>query len=170
MAEISNEEQEVFVTESRELYVEVSSVLNVSPKMDTSVFPISRNTPVERSIQQAIESLNNDKLALLTSKGNEVKKLVAIVEQIKQKGPKDLQQLNRLSLLPSLINPSYASKHSIANIQAFFGDEIEMGDQEKAARKEIQGHKVYDIPCLSILLVRKAVNVTASKLPEWNTQ
>lgn len=170
LAEISKEEHDVFVVEARELYVEVSDVLKVQPKMDSSVYPITRNTTVDRPVQNAITALKTDNIALLSARGNEVKKLVAIVERIKQRGPKDIKQFNKLTVLPSLINPGYASKHSVPNIQAFFGDPIEMQDKEKSVKKDIHGHKVYDLPCLSILLVRKAIEAPASKLSGWSAQ
>lgn len=170
LIEILKDENEAFVTESRELYVEVSKALKVAPKMETSLLTISRNTPTGKPLQSALDALKTEKVILLTARGNEVKKLVAIVEQIKQKGPGDIKQLNRLSGIPSLINPSYSAKHSISNIQIFLGDEVATKNEDAALKKEIKGHKMYDIPFLSVLLVRKSIDVPSAQFSDWTSQ
>lgn len=150
--------------------MDVSDALKLPPKMEASLVHVSRNTPSQRLVEKSIKTLNNENGILLTARGNEVKKLVAVIEQIKQQGPKKLRQLNRISIQPSLINPSYNAKHSIPNIQAFYGDEITTTSTEIALTKEIKGHKVYDVPAMSVLLLKLSVEVPYSKFSDWTFQ
>lgn len=156
LQEILTEEADVLTTESRQLYIDVSKKLKVSPKLDDALIIITRNTVSKKYLEASLEALEKHKAVILVAKGPELNKLVSVVEQIKQKG--DVKQLNKLTQQLSLINPSYSPQHSINNIKVFFGDDLSSQDAEKTALREIKGHKVYDVPVLSVLLVKVEVN------------
>lgn len=168
LKEISRDEEDVFVTDSRHLYLGCAKSGKFAPKIEDALIIIAKNTVAKKYVDTVRDALNDHKAVLLVAKGNELKKLVSVVEQVKQKSGK-LSQFNKLTKQPSLINPSYSPQHSINNVKVFFGDEIETLAPEESALREIKGHKVYDVPCLNILLV-SGVELSQSDFADWTSQ
>lgn len=169
LEEISNGEAESLQDESRELLLKLSSSAGLSPRLDDSVKIIGRNTSADDVVRYALQRMEKYKVVLLVAKSKEISRLVSAVEQVKLK--RRVKQLNQASVQPSLINPAYNPKQSITNIQTFFGDEIESTkSQEAAAKREIHGHKVYEVPCLRVALFAHTVELEQLKLAGWTVQ
>lgn len=169
LEEISKGEADVLLDDSADLLLKTCNTAGVSARPDRSVVIAGRNTTSEEMIRAAIGSLEASKAVLIVATSKAIPRAVSAVEQLKLS--RKLTQLNRVSLQPSLINPGYSPAQSIPNIQAFFGDEEDPGKSKEAAtRREINGHKVYDVPCLSIVLFDNSVDIQASKFKGWTVQ
>lgn len=166
---VTIEEHEVFVTDCRHLYLEVAGKLASTAKVDSAVVFIA-NAPAKKYVEICQKILQEHEVILMAGRGSELKKLVSVVEQVKQTSKGRISQMNKLFRQPSLINPSYAAQHSTKNVQIFFGDEISGNSAPEAALKEIKGHKVYDVPCMAVVLTKGEAEVAKSAFPEWSVQ
>lgn len=169
LEELVSEELAALTTDTRHVYLDVTKRLSVLPKVDEAVV-IVQNGLVRKYTSGVSELLRTHPVLVLAGCGKNIQKLVAVVELVKQQT--SLTQFNQISTQPSLINPEYKAEKSTKNIQVFFGDDIVSPSEDAAgaARREIRGHKVYDVPCLTVVLTTSQVQVPVSGLHGWSMQ
>lgn len=169
LRELLDEELAVLTTDTRHVYLDVAKELSVLAKVDEAAV-IVQNGLVSKYTSAWSDLLQNHPLVVMAACGKNIQKLVAVVELLKQKTP--LTQFNQISTQPSLVNPAYKPEKSIKNIQVFFGDDIVSLSENAAtaARREIQGHKVYDVPCLTVALATSQVKIPVGGLKGWSMQ
>lgn len=165
---VTTEEQEVFVTDCRQLYLDTTAKLGHTPKVDTELIVVGK-LPAKKYLQVCKSALATQGAVMIVAKGPEVAKLVSVVEQAKQNTKGRVAQLNKLFRQPSLINPSYAATNSMKNVQIFFGDDTDSNISASSVLKEIKGHKVYDVPCMAVLLAT-GDKISSSGLDGWTVQ
>ncbi|KAF5209080.1 hypothetical protein E0198_004355 [Clavispora lusitaniae] len=175
LLEVISEELDAFTSDSRNDYLEAAKKLGVTAKVDEAVVVIG-NEPAPKYVASCTELLQKYKVVLLAASGRNLQKLVAVAEQIKHASNSQIAQFNKVSTQPSLINPAYRAEQSMKNVQVFFGDDTasqsdtpSQSDSASAALREIRGHKVYDVPCLRIILAQNT-DIPANGLSGWSLQ
>lgn len=166
---VATDERDVFVTDCRHLYLEFCAKLKRKPSIESALIIIGKN-PAKRYVERCKLSLDTHHVIVVVARGPELSKLVAVVEQIKSRTKGKVTQMNKIFRQSSLINPGYSAQNSISNVQMFFGDEIDSLSPSEAARKEIKGHKVYDVACMAVVLVDGEVRVSHLDYPDWTIQ
>lgn len=169
LKQLLEEELEAFTTDTRHVYLDVAKQLSVLPKVDEAAV-IVQNGLVPKYTSAWSDLLQKQPVVVMAACGKNIQKLVAAVELLKQSTP--LTQFNQISTQPSLVNPAYKPEKSTKNVQVFFGDDIVSSSQDAAgaARREIQGHKVYDVPCLTVALATSEVKIPVGGLNGWSMQ
>ena len=175
LLEVISEELDAFTSDSRNDYLEAAKKLGVTAKVDEAVVIIG-NEPAPKYVALCTELLQKYKVVLLAASGRNLQKLVGVAEQIKHASNSQISQFNKVSTQPSLINPAYRAEQSMKNVQVFFGDDTasqsdtpSQSDSASAALREIRGHKVYDVPCLRIILAQNT-DIPANGLSGWSLQ
>lgn len=166
---VKSEESEVFVTDCRHLYLDVASKLAISPKVESALTVIA-SSPAKKYIEVCQTALNDHTMIMIVAQGSDLQKLVSVVEQVKSNSEGRISQMNKCFTQLSLINPSYAAQHSMKNVQIFFGDDVEGKAPAEDALKEIKGHKVYDVPCMSVVLAKGDIESSKTAFSEWSVQ
>lgn len=164
LTEVVSEENETFRKDCCTLYVECTATLGVLPKLDDALFVLGAAN-AKKYTDAAVAALDRHNVVMVAGRGEHVRKAVTVVEQTKQRTPGRVEQLNKLSLEPSLINPAFKLEASAKNVQAFYGDV----DSSKDVAREIRGHKVYTVPTLAVVLVRGSM-VPDGQFKEWTRQ
>lgn len=169
LEELLQEELAAFTTDTRHTYLDVVKRLSVPAKVDEAAV-IVQNGPVHKYAATYTALLHTRQVLVMAACGKNIQKLVAVVELLKQKML--LTQLSQISTQPSLINPAYKPEKSTKNVQVFFGDDIvaDSSDAAGAARREVRGHKVYDVPCLTVVLATSEVRIPSGGLQGWSMQ
>lgn len=175
--EVNDKEARAFRLVCRQLYVDSATELNLPTKVEEAVVIVGMS-PAKAYVQVSSTALREFKTVLIAGKGGNLGKAVAVAEQVKQQLEGYMVQFNKASLHSSLINPAYKPSASLKNIQVFL-NEIEASQESMGppsseqtmndALREIQGHKVYQVPSIAILLVRDTP-VAEGKLPKWTRQ
>lgn len=162
---VIEDESAVFLTDCRHHYLDVASKLKCPAKVETAVIVVGTSS-AKKYVEACTKALQSHKMIMLASRGINLAKLVSVVEQVKQSMGR-VTQMNKMYIQLSLINPSLAAKDSTKNIQIFFGDET-VGDKTQSALREIKGHKVFEVPCMNIVLSLN--EVSKSEFSDWTVQ
>lgn len=148
---VLHEESEVFTTDCRQLFLDTAAKLGHTPKIEKELIIVTKTDKID-FLELCKTALQTHKVVMLVARASELPKLVSVVEQTKSSAKGRVAQINRIFTQPSLINPGTPTSHSIKNVQIFFGDEIESNPTTQSALKEIKGHKVFEVPCMAVIL------------------
>ncbi|SGZ51054.1 CIC11C00000005147 [Sungouiella intermedia] len=162
---VAEDESKVFVSDCRHQYLEVTAKLKCPSNVDTAVIVVG-NSGAKKYLDACTKALQSHKVIMVASQGINLAKLVSVVEQVKQQSGR-ISQMNKMYVQLSLINPKFLASDSIKNVQIFFGDEI-VGDKTESALREIKGHKVFEVPCMSIILSLE--EVPKADFGDWTIQ
>lgn len=162
---VVDDEAEVFLTDCRHHYLEVAAKLKCPAKVETALIVVGRSS-AKKYVDVCTKALKAHRMIMVASRGINLGKLVSVVEQVKQTSGR-VTQMNKMFLQLSLINPSLPASDSTKNIQIFFGDDID-GDETQSALREIKGHKVFEVPCMGIIL--SLDEVSKSEFGDWTVQ
>lgn len=156
LQEIVEEEKESFKHETRKTYVAFTTKAQLSPQLDHACLIISKS-PTKKYVAVAKDALLEYNTVLLAGYGENLSKVVAVAEQLKQLVGGRLLQLNHAKLTDSLINPEFHVEKSLENVLAFFAEENNQHTDEISAKRLIRGPTVYKVPVMTIVLTKEDI-------------
>lgn len=168
VTEVVDSENNAFRDYCRDLYAAALKDLGITLDLEGAVF-VMGGSPAKKYTGAVSKALETKKAVIIAGRGEQIAKCVSVAEQVKKDASQRVVQLNKASLHPSLLNPSYKASASTKNVEVYFGgiNALESSAEGDALR-EIKGHKVYQVPALAILLV--SVEPPAGKLATWSKQ
>lgn len=165
---VIQEENDVFTTDCRQLFLDTAAKLGHTPKIEKELIIVTKTDKADY-LELCKAALQTYKVVMIVARASELPKLVSVVEQTRNSAKGRVAQINRLFTQPSLINPGTPACQSIKNVQIFFGDEIESNSTSASVLKEIKGHKVFEVPCMAVILATGGENLKSA--PEgWTLQ